>query len=135
MIAPKLLSGGNPQIPKADGRGPVEAYIAGIPDWKRPIGAALDRIVMKVAPDAACAVKWNQPFYGAGDGTWFFSFRCFTAYVKLCFFNGDALDPLPPIDSPQDTIRYARVEKGDMPDAVQVRAWLEQAVKAPGMKL
>lgn len=131
----RLLAGGNPQIPKGEGRAPVVAYVAAMPGWKRSVGERLDRIVMEVAPGAACAVKWNQPIYGAGDGTWFFSFRCFTRYVKLTFFNGDALDPPPPIDSPQDTIRYARVEEGEMPDEAQVRLWLAQAAALPGMKL
>ncbi|MEM8824724.1 MAG: DUF1801 domain-containing protein [Pseudomonadota bacterium] len=131
----RLLSGGNPQIAKGEGRAPVEAYIAAMPGWKRPIGEVLDRLALQAAPDVRCAVKWNQPLYGMDGKTWFFSFRCFTRYVKLTFFNGDALDPRPPIDSPQDTIRYARVEEGDMPDEPQVLRWLKQAARVPGMKL
>src|SRR3954466_4612115 len=92
---PRLLSGGNPQIPKGEGDGPVQAYIAAMPGWKRAIGERLDALVVRTVPEAHKAVKWNQPFYGIDDG-WFFAFRCYTRYVQLQFFRGASLDPVPP---------------------------------------
>src|SRR5687768_4314137 len=92
---PKLLTGGNPQIPKGDGDGPVQDYIAAMPGWKHELGRRLDQLIVRTVPDVHKAVKWNQPFYGCGDG-WFLSFRCYTDYVQLAFLRGASLDPPPP---------------------------------------
>ena len=96
---PKLLTGGNPQIPKADGDAPVQAYIAAMPEWKSDIGRSLDALVVRTVPDVRKAVRWNSPFYGIEGRGWFLSFYCFTKYVKITFHNGSSLDPLPPIAS------------------------------------
>src|SRR5687768_15088502 len=94
-VPPVLLSGGNPQIPKAEGDAPVQAYIAAMPGWKRDVGARLDALIVSVVPGVRKAVKWNSPFYGLDDKGWFLSFRCFTKYVKVTFFRGTSLRPLP----------------------------------------
>ncbi len=132
---PKLLSGGNPQIPKGYGEGPVRAYIAAMPGWKRAVGEALDAAVDHAVPDVQKAVKYNQPLYGLGDDHWFFSFRCFTKYVKLTFFDGTALDPPPPRASKQPRIRYADIREGAELDLAQLRDWMAQASRQPGEKL
>src|SRR5262250_1390163 len=94
-----LLSGGNPQIAKADGDAPVQAYIAAMPGWKRDLGRRLDALIVRTAPGVRKAVKWNSPFYGIVGQGWFLGFHCFTKYVKVTFFRGTALRPLPPGDS------------------------------------
>ena len=96
---PVLLSGGNPQIPKGDGDAPVQAYIAAMPDWKRDLGQKLDALIVRTVPDVRKAVKWNSPFYGVEGQGWFLSFHCFTRYVKVAFFKGTSLRPLPPGES------------------------------------
>ncbi|MEO3473580.1 DUF1801 domain-containing protein [Roseomonas sp. CAU 1739] len=95
--APALLSGGNPQIPKGEGDGPVQAYIAAMPGWKRAVGRRLDTLIGQIVPDVRKAVKWNTPFYGLGDDGWFLGFHCFTRYVKITFFRGAVLHPMPPV--------------------------------------
>lgn len=129
--APKLLSGGNPQIPKGDGDGPVQAYIAAMPGWKHAIGRDLDALVTRLVPDVNKAVRWNSPFYGL-QGGWFLSFYCFDKYVKLTFLNGGALDPAPPIASKHPGVRYFHVEEGEDVDTPTLRAWVEQAARLPG---
>jgi hypothetical protein len=133
--APALLSGGNPQIPKGDGDAPVRAYIAAMPGWKRAVGERLDALVEAAVPGVSKAVKWNNPLYGAGDGTWFFSFRCFTRYIKLAFFRGEALDPPPPVTSRQAEVRYFHIAEDDELDEAQLLAWLERAASLPGERL
>ncbi|MCB1153015.1 DUF1801 domain-containing protein, partial [bacterium] len=94
---PKLLSGGNPQIAKADGNTPVQAYIAAMPGWKREAGERLDAIITEACPSVRKAVRWNSPFYGGAEGRgWFLSFHCYTRYIKVAFFNGTSLHPIPP---------------------------------------
>ncbi len=129
---PKLLSGGNPQIPKGDGDEPVQAYIAAMPDWKRPVGEWLDELVVRTVPDVHKAVKWNQPFYGHGGEGWFLSFRCYTKYVQLQFFRGTSLDPMPPKESKHDEVRYLDIYEDDDLDEDQLLAWIEQASNLPG---
>ena len=85
---PKLLSGGNPQIAKADGDAPVQAYIAAMPGWKRDVGRRLDALITRTVPGVRKAVKWNSPFYGMEGQGWFLNFHCFTRYVKVAFFRG-----------------------------------------------
>jgi hypothetical protein len=133
--APKLLSGGNPQIPKGDGDGPVQDYIAAMPDWKRPIGEQIDALVVKVVPKVRKAVKWNQPFYGADDEGWFMAFRCYTKYVQLQFFRGTSLDPEPPKASKHPEVRYLDIHEDDGLDTKQLRSWIKQASRLPSEKL
>ena len=129
--SPKLLSGGNPQIPKGEGDGPVQAYIAAMPGWKRDLGRRLDDLVVRTVPDVRKAVKWNQPLYSAGDG-WFLSFRCYTNYVQLAFYRGASLDPPPPKGSKHPEVRYLDVHEDDELDEAQLRSWLKQAASIPG---
>jgi hypothetical protein len=133
--APKLLSGGNPQIPKGDGDGPVQAYIAAMPGWKSAAGKRIDAIVAKAVPGVRKAVKWNSPFYGAPDAEgWFLSFHCFDRYIKVTFFQGASLDPPPTETSKYPAVRYHHVT-GDGLDEAQFAAWVAQASKLPGEKL
>lgn len=129
---PKLLSGGNPQIPKGEGNGPVQDYIAAMPGWKRGVGERLDDLIVRTVPDVHKAVKWNQPFYGQrGDG-WFLSFRCYTDYVQLQFFRGTSLDPMPPKGSKHPEVRYFDIREDAELDDDQLRSWIEQAARLPG---
>jgi len=129
---PTLLSGGNPQIPKGDGDGPVQAYIAAMPDWKRSMGERLDRLIVHTVDDVHKAVKWNQPFYGNDGDGWFLAFRCYTKYVQLQFFRGSALDPIPPKASKHAEVRYLDIHEDDELDEDQVVSWIEQASNLPG---
>jgi len=133
--APKLLSGGNPQIPKGDGDGPVQDYIAAMPGWKRDVGERIDRLVGRTVPGVRKAVRWNQPFYGAGDEGWFLSFRCYTHYVQVQFLKGASLDPVPPKPSKHDEMRYLDIREDDGLDEPQLRSWFEQSAKLPGASL
>ena len=103
---PKLLSGGNPQIPKADGDAPVQAYIEAMPGWKREVGRYLDALVERSVPGVRKAVRWNSPFYGIEGRGWFLSFHCFTKYIKVTFLNGSSLRPVPPVASRYEHVRY-----------------------------
>jgi hypothetical protein len=133
--APKLLSGGNPQIPKGEGDGPVQAYIAAMPGWKRDVGARLDELIVRTVPKVHKAVKWNQPFYGfAGEG-WFLSFRCFTKYVQLALYRGTSLDPVPPKASAHPEVRYLDIYEDDELDVKLLRSWIKQASKLPLEKM
>ncbi|MFT3998502.1 MAG: DUF1801 domain-containing protein, partial [Asticcacaulis sp.] len=104
--APKLLSGGNPQIAKGYGDAPVQAYIAAMPGWKQDIGRRLDALIVEAVPEVSKAVKWNTPFYGFENLGWFVAFHCFTKYVKVTFFQGASLTPVPPGASKQAHVRY-----------------------------
>lgn len=131
---PKLLSGGNPQIAKAYGDAPVQAYIAAMPGWKRQMGARLDALITRAVPSVRKAVKWNSPFYGVEDGVWFLSFHVFARYVKVAFFRGASLRPVPPGASKQKDVRYLDVHEGEL-DEAQFAAWVKQASKLPGEKM
>lgn len=135
MSRPKLLSGGNPQIPKGEGDGPVRDYIAAMPGWKRHVGERLDDLVAQTVPDVHKAVKWNQPFYGREPGGWFLSFRCYTNYVQVQFLKGTSLKPMPPKASKHDEVRYLDIREDDELDRDQLRSWIEQAAKLPGEKM
>jgi hypothetical protein len=126
-----LLSGGNPQIAKADGDAPVQAYIAAMPEWKRDIGRRLDALVVRNVPKVKKAVKWNSPFYGIEGQGWFLSFHVFTRYVKVTFFKGGSLKPLPPGASKHKDVRYLDIHEGDL-DEAQLAAWVKQAAALPG---
>ena len=132
---PVLLSGGNPQIAKGDGDGPVQAYIAAMPGWKSDVGRRLDALVEETMPGVAKAVKWNSPFYGkAGDG-WFLSYHCFAKYIKLTFFRGTALDPVPPVASKTAQTRYFHIHEGEELDEALLAGWIRQAASLPGERL
>ncbi|HVK13493.1 MAG TPA: DUF1801 domain-containing protein [Gemmataceae bacterium] len=128
----KLLSGGNPQIAKADGDAPVQAYIAAMPGWKRDLGERLDAIIAGAVPGVRKAVKWNSPFYGVEGRGWFLSFHCFTKYVKVAFFRGMSLKPVPPGASKDKNTRYLDIREGDALDESQMAAWVKQAAALPG---
>ncbi|MGZ8281686.1 MAG: DUF1801 domain-containing protein [Allosphingosinicella sp.] len=132
---PVLLSGGNPQIAKGAGDGPVQAYIAAMPGWKREVGRRLDALIERTVPGARKAVKWNSPFYGVEDGLWFLSFHCFTRYVKVTFFRGTSLRPLPPGESKHPEVRYLDIHEDDAPDDDRVADWVEQASRLPGERM
>ncbi|MGH1565226.1 DUF1801 domain-containing protein [Mumia sp. DW29H23] len=132
---PTLLSGGNPQIPKGDGDGPVQDYIEAMPGWKSAVGRRLDDLVVRSVPDVHKAVKWNQPFYGPDGKTWFLSFRCYTAYVQVQFLKGTSLDPVPPKPSKHDEVRYLDIHEDDELDEGQLRSWLEQTAQLPGVTM
>jgi hypothetical protein len=132
--APVLLSGGNPQIAKGEGHAPVKAYIAATPGWKRNIGRRIDAIVEQAVPGVRKAVKWNSPFYGMEEGRWFLSFHCFTNYVKVTFFRGTSLTPVPEGESKHPQVRYLDIREGEL-DEQQLAAWVKQASRLPGEKL
>ncbi|HEX5012121.1 MAG TPA: DUF1801 domain-containing protein [Planctomycetota bacterium] len=129
---PRLLSGGNPRIAKADGAAPVRAYIAAMPGWKRDVGRRLDALIVKAVPDVRKAVKWNSPFYGIEGRGWFLGMHCFTKYVKVAFFSGASLRPLPPGESRGEGTRYLDIHEGDSLDERQLAAWVKQASRLPG---
>ena len=131
---PKLLSGGNPQIAKGDGDAPVQAYIAAIPGWKRNVARRLDALIVRAVPDVRKAVKWNSPFYGIAGQGWFLSYHCFTNYMKVTFFRGRSLSPVPPGESKHPEVRYLDVYE-DQLDESQLAAWVKQASKLPGEKM
>ena len=129
---PTLLSGGNPQIAKGDGDAPVQAYIAAMPGWKRAVGRRLDALIARTVPHVRKAVKWNSPFYGVEGQGWFLSFHVFTNYVKVTFFRGAALRPLPPGESKQKEVRSLDIREHDALDEELVASWIRQAAELPG---
>ena len=129
---PVLLAGGNPQIAKADGDAPVQAYIAAMPGWKRDIGRTLDALIVRTVPDVQKAVKWNSPFYGIEGQGWFLNFHCFTKYVKVAFFSGTSLRPLPPSESKSKDVRYLDIYENDELDEELLASWVRQAAELPG---
>lgn len=139
VAKPTLLAGGNPQIAKAEGDAPVEAYIAAMPGWKRDVGRRLDALIGRTVPAVRKAVKWNSPFYGVedpeGGNGWFLSFHCFTRYVKVTFFRGTSLRPVPPGKSKQKDVRYLDIHEGDRLDEAQLAAWVKQASLLPGVRM
>jgi hypothetical protein len=132
---PKLLSGGNPQIAKGDGDEPVQAYIAAMPGWKRDVGRRLDALIERSVPHVHKAVKWNSPFYGVqGDG-WFLNVHCFTKYIKVAFFRGTSLTPVPPVASKHPETRYFHIHEGDSLDDSPLTEWIMQASRMPGERM
>jgi len=131
---PKLLAGGNPQIAKADGDAPVRAYIEAMPGWKRDIGRRIDALIVDTVPGVRKAVKWNSPFYGVKDQGWFASFHTFTRYVKVTFFRGTSLQPVPPGPSKHKEVRYLDIHEGDPLDEAKLRKWFRQAAALPGWR-
>jgi hypothetical protein len=135
VAKPALLAGGNPQIAKADGDAPVQAYIAAMPGWKRDVGRRLDALIARTVPGVRKAVKWNSPFYGIEGEGWFLSFHCFTKYVKVAFFRGTSLRPLPPGESKHRQVRYLDIHEDDQLDQAQLAAWVKQASQLPGERM
>lgn len=133
----KLLSGGNPQIAKADGDAAVEAYLAAMPGWKQDVGRRLDALITRTVPNVRKAVRWNSPFYGTEAHGWFLSFHCITRYLKVAFFNGTSLKPMPPVESKHATTRYFHIHETDWTDSgpldqKRLAAWIKQASRLPG---
>jgi hypothetical protein len=134
--SPKLLAGGNPQIPMGEGDGPVQDYIAAMPEWKSEVGRQVDALVTATLPEVRKAVKWNSPLYGAGEeGSWFLGMHCFTNYVKVSFFEGAELDPPPPGTSKQEHVRYLDIGPDDAIDEDRFADWVRQAASLPGVKM
>ena len=133
--SPKLLSGGNPQIPKADGDAPVQAYIAAMPGWKRDVGRHLDSLIVQTVPNVRKAVRWNSPFYGIEGRGWFLSYHCFTKYVKVTFLRGASLRPALPVTSKYEQVRYLHIHEDEQIDDKQLVSWIRQASKLPGDEL
>lgn len=132
---PKLLSGGNPQIPKGEGDAPVQAYVAAMPGWKRDVGRRLDALIAQAVPEVHKAVKWNSPVYGVPGEGWFLSFHCFDRYVKVTFFQGSSLDPAPAGLSKYPQVRYLDIHEDDAFDEARFVDWVKQASKLPGERL
>jgi hypothetical protein len=132
---PTLLSGGNPQIAKGDGDVPVQGYIAAMPGWKGDVGRSLDALIVRTVPDVCKAVRWNTPFYGVEGQGWFLGFHCLAKYVKVAFFRGASLRPLPPGQSTQKGVRYLHIHQAELLDEKLVANWINQASKLPGAML
>ena len=132
---PTLLAGGNPQIAKADGDAPVQAYIAAMPGWKRDVGRRLDALIVRTVPGVRKAIKWNSPLYGVEGQGWFLGIHCFTNYVKVAFFRGTSLRPVPPGESKSKETRYLNVHEDDQVDEAQIAAWVKQASRLPGERM
>lgn len=132
---PKLLSGGNPQIPKGYGDAPVQAYLAALPDWKSDVGRRLDALVVRTVPNVYKAVKWNSPMYGIeGDG-WFLSVHAFNKYMKVAFYRGTSLRPVPPIESKHPEVRYFHIHEDESLDETPLASWIKQASRLPGERM
>jgi hypothetical protein len=132
---PKLLSGGNPQIAKGYGDTPVQAYIAAMPGWKSEAWRRLDALIVRTAPGVQKAVKYNSLLYGVEKESWFLSVHCFDRYIKVAFFQGASIHPVPPVASKQPGVRYFHIHEGDAPDEAQFADWVKQASKLPGERL
>ena len=135
VAKPILLSGGNPQIAKGYGDAPVQAYIAAMPGWKSDVGHRLDVLITRTVPGVYKAVKWNSPLYGIEGQGWFLGVHCFTKYVKVAFFRGTSLHPLPPGQSKQKEVRYLDIRESDQIDEARLAAWVEQASQLPGERM
>ena len=127
----RLLSGGNPQIAKADGDAPVQAYIAAMPEWKSDLGRRLDDLIVRNVPNVRKAVRWNSPWYGIEGQGWFASYHVFTRYVKITFLNGASLDPLPPGGGKDPDARWVDIYEGEI-DEEQMAEWVRQSAALPG---
>lgn len=132
---PKLLSGGNPQIAKAEGQAPIDAYIAAMPGWKSEVGRRLDALISRTVPNVHKAVKWNSPLYGIKGEGWFLGIHCFAKYIKVAFFKGTKLSPVPPGKSKQKEVRYLDIHEDDKLDENQFASWTNQASQLPGERM
>ncbi|MGV3638581.1 MAG: DUF1801 domain-containing protein [Flavobacteriales bacterium] len=131
----KILTGGNPQIAKGYGDEVVQAYLRAIPDWKRDVAVRLDELITRAYPKVQKAVKWNTPMYGTDEKTYFMGFHMITKYVKVAFFQGAQLKPIPPDKSTQKHVRYLHIHENDTLDEQQFIAWVKQAAQLPGEKM
>jgi len=127
-----VLLSGNPQIAKGEGDAPVQAYIAAMPGWKSDLGKRLDALIVRTLPNVQKAVKWNSPFYGVEGKGYFLGLHVFTRYVKVAFFQGASLKPMPPGTSKDKNTRYLDIHEGDEIDEAQFARWVKQAAKRPG---
>lgn len=132
---PRLLAGGNPQIPKGDGEEPVNAYLRAMPGWKQDVGQHLHDLIVRTIPDVRMAVRWNSPYYGIEGNGWFLSYHCFTRYVRVTWLNGSSLDPRPPGESKHERVRYLDVHEDDEFDDERLADWIRQAAELPGDEL
>ncbi|TPI26755.1 DUF1801 domain-containing protein [Mesorhizobium sp. B3-1-6] len=132
---PVLLSGGNPQIAKGYGDAPVQAYIAAMPGWKSEVGRRLDQLIVEAVPNVQKAVKWNSPFYGMEGEGWFLGVHCFARYIKVAFFRGLSLEPVPPVESKSGDTRYFHIHESDRLDEEQFVSWVKQASQLPGERM
>ena len=132
---PRLLSGGNPQIARGDGPGPVARYLAAMPGWKGAVGVRVDALVSRLVPDARRAVRWNSPFYGVDGQGWFLTMHCFNRYVKVSFLNGVSLEPEPPVAGKDPTTRSLHVHEKDTLDEAALERWILQAAAIPGERI
>ena len=130
---PKLLAGGNPQIPKGDGDAPVAAYLAAMPGWKGDIGRRLDDLVVRAVPGVRKAVRWNSPFYGFASEGWFASYHCLTRCVRMTFLNGRLLRPEPPGSGKDKDARWVDIPEGGL-DEAQLEDWIRQSAALPGWR-
>jgi hypothetical protein len=135
VAKPRLLSGGNPQIAKGYGDAPVQAYIAAMPGWKSEIGRRLDALIERTVPGVRKAVKWNSPLYGVEDNVWFLGIHVFAKYIKVAFFRGASLRPVPLGTSKQRDVRYLDIHEDDELDETQLARWIKQASKLPGERM
>jgi hypothetical protein len=135
VTEPRLLAGGNPQIPKGEGNAPVQAYLDAMPGWKQRVGIMIDTLVERTVPSARKAVKWNTPLYGVDEGHWFLAFHCYEKYVKVTFFRGASLHPLPPGASKQAEVRHLDIRELDTIDEKIFASWIKQASELPGVKM
>ncbi len=135
MAEVKLLSGGNPQIPKGYGEAPVQNYIAAMPGWKRAVGERLDALITAAVPGVQKAVKWNSPMFGMERDVWFMSWHCFDRYVKVAFHRGAQMEPAPPVGSKQKDVRYLHIHEDDVLDEARITDWIRQASRLPGEKM
>ncbi len=134
-VAVVLLSGGNPQIAKGYGDAPVQAYIGAMPGWKRDLGKRLDALIVRTVPGVHKAVKWNSPLYGVEGQGWFLGIHCFTKYIKVAFFRGTSLLPVPPGESKTKETRYLDIHEDDQLDEAQFAGWVKQASQLPGERM
>jgi hypothetical protein len=132
VAKPTLLAGGNPRIAKAEGDAAVQAYIAAMPGWKSDVGRRIDALVARTIPGVRKAVKWNSPLYGVEGYGWFLGIHCFAKYVKVAFFRGTSLRPVPPGNSKSNDTRYVDIREGDQIDEARMADWVKQAAKLPG---
>ncbi|WIG95648.1 DUF1801 domain-containing protein [Myxococcus sp. SDU36] len=132
---PTLLSGGNPQIAKGSGDAPVRAYIEAMPGWKRDVGHRLDALIERTLPGVSKAVKWNSPMYGVEGQGWFLGIHCFAKYIKVAFFRGTSLRPIPPGASKSQDTRYLDIREDEPLDEAQFTAWVKQASQLPGERM
>ena len=130
---PRLLAGGNPQIAKADGDAPVQAYIAAMPGWKSGVGRRLDDLIVRTVPNVRKAVRWNSPWYGIEGEGWFVSYHVFTRYIKVTFLNGAMLCPVPPGSGKDPDARWVDIYEDGF-DEEQMATWIRQAAALPGWR-